>query len=144
MIWFSGNVNKPRYSRPMAFSNPIVVGMGTILWLSLIFAGIGIIYRSSENVGRWTFIATVIFYFVIKLIGGSKNTVRTMSKSYQKMTAAYPDEDEYEILCKVLKSRYPSWSEEEILSFVGDNKSITDLTNMVIYHETGKYPDSDS
>ena len=144
MVWFSGNVNKPRYSRPMAFSNPIVVGMGTILWLSLIFAGIGAIYRSSEEVGRWTFIASIILYFMIKLVGGTKNTTRTMLKSYQKMKAVYPDENEHEILCKVLKSRYPSWSEEQILSFLGENKNITDLINMVIYHETGKYPVSDS
>jgi hypothetical protein len=36
MIWFS---------RPLAFSNPIFVGIGTILWLILIFAGIAIIFR---------------------------------------------------------------------------------------------------
>jgi hypothetical protein len=128
----------------MAFSNPIVVGIGTILWLSLIFAGIGTIYRSSENVGRWTFVASIILYFMIKLLGGTKNTRRTMLKSYQKMKTAYPEENEHEILCKVLKSRYPSWSEEDILSFVGENNNITDLTNMVINHETGKYPVSDS
>ena len=144
MMWFSSNVNKPRYSRPMAFSNPIVVGIGTILWLSLIFAGIGTIFRSSKDIGKWTLIASVIFYFMIKLFGGSKNTGRTMLNTYQKMKAAYPEENEHEILCKVLKSRYPSWSEEDILSFVGENKNINDLTNMVIYHETGRYPVSDN
>jgi hypothetical protein len=139
MIWFSGNVNKPRYSRPMAFSNPIVVGMGTILWLSLVFAGISLVYRSSTKVGRWAFIASVILYFMIKLVGGTKNIGRIMLNTYQKVKTANPNDNEHEILCKVLKLRYPSWSDEEIHSFVGDNKNISDLTNMVIYHETGKY-----
>ena len=128
----------------MAFSNPIFIGIGTILWLSLIFAGIAIIFRSSKNIGTWTLIASVVFYVMMKLVGGSKNTRRTMLNTYQKMKAAYPEDNEQEILCKVLKTRYSSWNDEDIRSFVRDNKNITDLTNIVIYHETGRYPVSDS
>jgi xylose isomerase len=81
---------------------------------------------------------------MMKLVGGSKNTRRTMLTTYQKMKAAYPEDTEQEILCKVLKNRYRSWNDEDIRSFVRDNKNITDLTNIVIYHETGRYPVSDS
>ena len=144
MIWFSGNVNKPRYSRAMAFSNPIVVGMGTILWLSLVFAGISLVYRSSPKIGRWTLIASAALYIMLKLVGSFKSSQRAMLNTYRKIKNANPDDSEHEILCKVLRFRYPSWSDDEIHSFVGDNKNISDLTNMVIYHETGKYPVSDS
>ena len=133
MMWFRDKYNQPRYNRPFAFNNPIFVLIGTILWVSLIFAGIAFVFLSSKSVGILTLIATVVFYVMMNLIGGSKSTKRAMLNSYQKIKAAYPEDDEQEILCKVLKFRYRFWDDKDIRSFVEDNKNIRELRNMVCY-----------
>lgn len=138
--WFNRNAQKSDLHRPLFFDRPVLVAIGTLVWIGLLIAGLGIIFSSSRMAGIWVAIILVVVWLIGKFGGSPKQTAKVMMRSYEILRAKYPNEEEHQILYRVFKARYPTWDDERIGQEVGNNKNIHDLTNHVLFLETGKLP----
>jgi hypothetical protein len=133
--WFTTNLQRPVYARPSVFHNPLFVTVGSIIWIGLMLSRVAFIFLSSVAIGVWTIIILAILWAWLRRTGSPERTTEVMLETYRIMRSQYPAETERDILRKVLRTRYQTWDDDKIDSFLPGVANINDVINRVVYDE---------
>jgi ABC-type transport system involved in multi-copper enzyme maturation permease subunit len=141
MLWIGGEVNRPVYARRMVFNDEKFVRILNVIALILFISGLLLIALKSATASVGFAALIILIFLYIRYTGSAKVTYRTLRGAYKKIKKKYPEEYEVFYLFNVLRSRYPEWRPYQYDELLNDCNSLKDLTNNIIFIETGKVPD---
>jgi len=135
--WSGYWTGRHSWERPAIFWNIKSEMIITILEFGLIISGLVLIFISNYKVGLGIIIVYVLLLLVMKMIGGEKNSIKTIVKTYNKKKLYNPNKPNKEIFKEILAVRFrgKGWDEKMLKEFADKFDNLREFCSWVISEE---------